>query len=367
MQRKRLILLFLSLLVTTAIPVWGQQKVDEQAQALGKELFFSKTNSEKESCVQCHNVEHIQSDTLLVDPSAHDLALYSTSLSDEEFLKSINSPKGKLIESVHTGFSITKDEAKNIKAYLIGLKATPMEITTSFPTKAIFIVVLTLLLFLFIYLKMSKKKSGLSMVYTLLIIVCLVLISRVTFIDATDLGRQQGYAPDQPIKFSHIVHAKQNKIDCKYCHSGATQSKHASIPPAGLCLNCHKHVLEGSKTGKFEINKIHHAVNNNLPIKWVKVHNLPDHAFFSHAQHVKVGGLDCEKCHGDVEKMDVLSQQEDLSMSWCLRCHDDTKVDFSNPYYKKTYKHLYDDMLSGKRDSVVVSDIGGRDCSKCHY
>jgi hypothetical protein len=186
--------------------------------------------------------------------------------------------------------------------------------------------------------------------------------------DAKALGRNQDYAPDQPIKFSHKVHATDNKIDCRYCHTGVDNSKSAIIPSANVCLNCHSIVREGRNSGKFEINKIHAAVENNKPIEWVRIHKLPDHVFFSHAQHVNVGKRECQECHGEVEQMHIVKQVEDLSMGWCLDCHDKTAVDFNyNNYYSNTFKELHLKLIEGQIDSVRVKDIGGRECARCHY
>ena len=153
-----------------------------------------------------------------------------------------------------------------------------------------------------------------------------------------------------------------------YCHNTAEHSKSAGIPSAGVCLNCHQLVVkEGTRSGSFEINKIIRAVENNKPIIWNRVYNLPDHVFFSHAQHVKVGKLECTECHGVVEEMDIIQQFNDLSMGWCINCHRDTDVQFiDNAFYKK-YEKLHQELTEGKRDKVSVEDIGGIECMKCHY
>ena len=122
------------------------------------------------------------------------------------------------------------------------------------------------------------------------------------------------------------------------------------------------------KDGKFEINKIHQAVENNKPLEWIRIHNLPDHVFFSHAQHVKVGKRECQECHGEVKEMHIVRQVEDLSMGWCLDCHDKTIVDFDyNNYYSNSFRDLRVKIVNGAIDSVRVKDIGGRECARCHY
>lgn len=184
---------------------------------------------------------------------------------------------------------------------------------------------------------------------------------------ATSLGRQQNYQPDQPIWFSHKVHAGQNQIDCEYCHFTAESSMHAGIPPASVCMNCHSQVKSGKRTGKKEIAKIYAAIKENKPIQWVKVHNLPDFVYFNHEQHVKVGKLDCKECHGDVAQMDQIAQVKNLSMGWCLDCHRKHKVQFTNNKFYGAYKKLHEELREGKIDQVTVKMVGGEDCAKCHY
>jgi hypothetical protein len=131
------------------------------------------------------------------------------------------------------------------------------------------------------------------------------------------LGSQQGYAPEQPVAYSHALHAGELQLDCQYCHFGASQSRHAGIPPAQVCMNCHTQAKKDSP----EVKKVAEAVAENRPIRWVKVHRLPDHAFFSHQSHVAGGGLACQECHGPVETMVRVEQVEPMTMGWCLDCH----------------------------------------------
>jgi len=258
--------------------------------------------------------------------------------------------------------------------------------------------------------------------------------------NAITLGRQQGYTPEQPIKFSHATHAGMQKIDCQYCHDGARRSKHSVIPAANTCMNCHKAVKVGSTYGTSEISKIYASIGYNPstdkyienydqlpqeeveqiykkwivdqfvqsdaakarftgvklvdaaekeatkqwgdivssltnevkktvqgPIEWVRIHNLPDHVYFNHAQHVSVGKVECQQCHGQVEKMEVVGQYAPLSMGWCINCHRETEVKFAdNPYYE-SYEKYHQELKDGARDKVTVEDIGGLECQKCHY
>lgn len=277
--------------------------------------------------------------------------------------------------------------------------------------------------------QLTSKRS-----VSFLIFAAVILGGYTTVTRAVNFGRQQGYEPDQPIKFSHATHAGLNKIDCQYCHDGARRSKQSVIPAANTCMNCHKAITTGSQYGTAEITKIfasigfdpntnkyienyesisddsikkiyttwiedQYLVANTLttptdmskleadkqwkgivnsltgkndkkvqgPIEWVRIHNLPDHAYFNHAQHVNVGKIACQTCHGDVEKMEVVKQDQPLSMGWCVNCHRQTEVKFADNEYYKTYEKFHEELKSGKRDKVTVADIGGLECQKCHY
>jgi mono/diheme cytochrome c family protein len=200
------------------------------------------------------------------------------------------------------------------------------------------------------------------------IFLVIFLIAGVGFKTTVDglytIGVQQGYQPTQPIAFSHKIHAGQFEIDCKYCHTGAIKGKSANIPSPNICMNCHSQIKTGTNTGEGEIAKIYAAVQNNKPIEWVRIHNLPDLAYFNHSQHVVVGGIECQTCHGPIQEMDVVKQYSLLTMGWCIDCHRKTDVNTKgNEYYDKLVK-LHDDKKTGK---MKVEDIGGLECSKCHY
>lgn len=195
----------------------------------------------------------------------------------------------------------------------------------------------------------------------------------------TEIGVQKGYAPVQPINYSHELHAGKYKINCLYCHNGADKGKQASIPSASTCMNCHMHVTAKDKyDGQVspEIAKIYNAVGwdaekraydpskTKTPIKWVRIHNLPDHAYFNHAQHVKIGKVECQACHGPVETMAVVSQQRSLQMGWCINCHREAKVDVANNDY---YEKLHADIKIDGKEFITVAQNGGLECGKCHY
>jgi hypothetical protein len=204
-------------------------------------------------------------------------------------------------------------------------------------------------------------------VHIVIILISLAVITEIIVVEAQFLGRQPGYEPDQPILFSHKIHAGINKIDCKYCHTTVTESKHAGIPPVQLCMNCHNVVREGTHSGTEEIAKIYQAIETGKPIEWIRVHNLPDHAYFNHAQHVGAGEVDCTECHGDVANMHRVGQVQTLGMGWCIECHRTSEVKFQENKFYLEYTKLQEEIKTGKRTRVTVNDIGGTECAQCHY
>lgn len=191
------------------------------------------------------------------------------------------------------------------------------------------------------------------------------------------IGISQGYQPVQPIAYSHKLHAGDMNIACIYCHSGAEKSKTAGIPSANVCMNCHKFIKEGKTTGTKEIAKIYAALdydpatqvygNNPKPIEWIRVHNLPDLAYFNHSQHVKVGGVQCEKCHGDLKTMTVAKQFAPLTMGWCIDCHIQTPVNTAGNHYYDNYHALHFNKYSKTDTVLTVEKMGGTECARCHY
>jgi hypothetical protein len=175
------------------------------------------------------------------------------------------------------------------------------------------------------------------------------------------VGIQQGYQPTQPIAFSHALHAGQYEINCNYCHTSVYKSKNANIPSANICMNCHSQIKKESP----EIQKIYRAIENNKPIEWVRIHNLPDLAYFNHSQHTQVGKIECQTCHGPIQTMDVVYQYSPLTMGWCINCHRETPLNTEgNKYYDNLVK-LHDQANKGA--AFTVSSNGGTECSKCHY
>ncbi len=209
-----------------------------------------------------------------------------------------------------------------------------------------------------------------------------------------EMGRQQNYMPHQPIFYSHKVHAGINQINCQYCHAGVNDSRQAMIPSTNVCMNCHKQISEysGEQLFDHEGNKVdgtaqiqelykyagwdpakkeykRNAKGEILatPIKWTKIHNLADFVYFNHSQHVNVGKVQCQTCHGPIQEMDEVKQFESLSMGWCINCHRETKVNFQNNNYYSIFEKYHQEIKEGKRDGVTEAELGGLECQKCHY
>ena len=333
----------------------------------GERFFkgFLPVNRQSESCVSCHNIN--TSDTLNWNPSALEIAEKYKDKDFAAFSAVVMQPGGVKMAEVHKNFEIDENDLKRVKLYLDNFATTgPPEMGPTITQLLLFGGLITLLILALLDL-MFFHKIKYRMVPILVLLLAFGYITMMIYDSATDLGRTQNYEPDQPVKFSHQVHAGQNKIDCQYCHYTAERSGSAGIPPVDLCMNCHTLVREGTRSGRFEIAKVVESFEQQKPIEWIRVHNLPDHVFFSHAQHVKAGQLDCKECHGAVEEMHVVSQVEDLSMGWCLNCHRTKAVQFADNKFYESYERLHEEIKSGKIDSVTVEMIGGTDCMKCHY
>ena len=319
----------------------------------------------KTSCAECHYTQYI--DTLNWNPSAYDIAAKYEGKDAQELQKVVNSPVGTKMTEVHAGYQITEEQAVLLQAFLDRTyeKGPPEE--KPHIEHLFFFILACLIGFVFTIDLTLTHKIPYKGIHLTIVLLAAIYIFKVWIVEGIHTGRQQNYQPLQPIKFSHKIHAGDNKIDCQYCHNIAERSKHAGIPGANVCMNCHVIIREGKKSGKFEINKLITAYENKTPIQWVKIHNLPDYVFFSHAQHIGAGKLECQECHGAIETMDVVHQVNTLAMGWCLNCHRTKKVDFDNNKYYGVYKEFHKKMAEGKMDSVLVKDIGGTNCGKCHY
>jgi len=235
--------------------------------------------------------------------------------------------------------------------------------------------------------KKSLWKAFIQNQFLMLVVAIFFLLSSAYFVYGyfMQVGVDQGYQPIQPIHYSHKIHAGDNGIDCKYCHSSARVSKHSGIPALNVCMNCHKSIYEVSPetatdeyTKEFydgEIKKLYDAVGwddaeqkytgNTKPVKWVRIHNLPDFAYFNHSQHVMVAGLECQTCHGPVEEMEIMYQYSPLTMGWCINCHRETNVKVQdNGYYDKIHEAL---TKKYGVEQLTAAQMGGLECGKCHY
>jgi mono/diheme cytochrome c family protein len=251
--------------------------------------------------------------------------------------------------------------------------------------------------------KLSDDKEGIpssepipfyrNKAYIMMVVMVLFVIGGYYLVEAAiGLGRTKNYQPEQPIFYSHKVHAGTNQISCLYCHGGAWESKQASVPSLNVCMNCHAAIndYKGEKLyretgeevdGTAEIQKLFDHTGYDpkagkytkpgTPVEWTKIHNLPDHVFFSHAQHIRAGKVQCQTCHGPIQEMNEVKQFAELSMGWCINCHRTTKVNFpdsagnnGNKFYS-IYEKFHKDLKEG--DSITVEKIGGTECQKCHY
>ncbi|MGA1378823.1 MAG: c-type cytochrome [Chitinophagaceae bacterium] len=415
---QRITVLLFTLLIFSVITVFAQDP------AAGKTVFMSK-------CASCHNV--LKKGT---GPALAGLEERHKWADHKELLSWINNPAAYMAKdaytqglkaeygSMMTAFpDITLQDVDNIVAYVneAAKPAAAPAAAAGEPAQeeggnTIFYGVISLILALIALIlmqvnsslkKLSDDAEGVKLpenipfwknktYITLISIGLFVFGGYMVAKGAIGLGRQKEYQPEQPIYYSHKVHAGINQINCLYCHGSAEQSKHAAIPSVNTCMNCHKAIQAYEKgpklfdadgneiDGTAEIQKLYKYAGFNpdqpnkwdpssaKPIEWVKIHNLPDHVYFSHAQHVNAGKVQCQSCHGEINQMDEVKQVADLSMGWCINCHRETNVQFNydstkgNKFYS-IYEKFHNDIKTGKMDSVKVKDIGGLECQKCHY
>lgn len=415
---QRITVLLFTLLIFSATTVFAQDP------AAGKNVFMSK-------CASCHNV--LKKGT---GPALAGLEERHKWADHKELLSWINNPAAYMAKdaytqglkaeygSMMTAFpDVTLQDVDNIVAYVneAAKPAAAPAAAAGEPAQeeggnTIFYGVISLILALIALIlmqvnsslkKLSDQAEGVKLpenipfwknktYITLISIGLFVFGGYMVAKGAIGLGRQKEYQPEQPIYYSHKVHAGINQINCLYCHGSAEQSKHAAIPSVNTCMNCHKAIQAYEKgpklfdadgneiDGTAEIQKLYKYAGFNpdqpnkwdpssaKPIEWVKIHNLPDHVYFSHAQHVNAGKVQCQSCHGEINQMDEVKQVADLSMGWCINCHRETNVQFNydstkgNKFYS-IYEKFHNDIKTGKMDSVKVKDIGGLECQKCHY
>ena len=342
-------------------------QTEEYDLKIGERLYNGLISeySDLPSCISCHT--KFTDDKINWNPSAVEVVAVSDSLSASDFKAVINSPKDGFIGKVHKGYNLSDEHLAQLQLYLKKLGEEGVGTKPIVKPRLGLFLLLGLLMLLALIDLIFTKKIRYKVIHLLVIIIGLTVHLKMAYEESSALGRSKGYMPDQPIKFSHQVHAGDNKIDCKYCHFNAEQGKSAGIPGPSLCMNCHMIVRDGSRSGKSEIAKLVKSYEEGSDIEWIRVHNLPDHVFFSHAQHVNAGKLDCAQCHGKVEEMHILKQENDLAMGWCLDCHKKTNVNFISNKYYSIYDSYHSELSEGLRDSIKAVDIGVNDCMKCHY
>ena len=407
------------LILIAALLIFNSNQVLSQDVAAGEKLF-------KNNCAQCHKV----TDQKLVGPGLKGVAdrvpkpaeawLIKWIKNSQSLVKAGDAYAVKIFEeynkSVMPSQAVTDDEIKSILAYIANPPADPKAAATTTATSdgattktdsstVLYFLLGLILLFLILISVLNGVKNSLQRlvnnkegipepvqvsydtayfknwartnkkIVALGLIVVVSYGAKAAWNGMMGIGIYEGYAPEQPINFSHKIHAGQNAINCVYCHSGVEKSKISNVPSANICMNCHKAIQEGPVAGKKEIAKIYAALDydpakdtygpNPKPIKWIKVHQLPEHAYFNHAQHVTVGKQECTTCHGPIAEMDTVRQFTPLTMGWCIDCHRKTEVKMEgNPYYNKLHEELK--KTYGKKP-ITVSMMGGIECGKCHY
>ncbi|MCK0129891.1 c-type cytochrome [Flavobacteriaceae bacterium F08102] len=388
----RLLLSSLTIILLSATQLTAQE-VDSLTVVKGKKIFNA-------NCASCHKI-----DGKLVGPGLRDISERRTKewlhawIKDNVALRESGDADAIAIFNEYNGSPMTpfpqlSDE--DIDAILLYTSHSDMlkvtapgggteEVVTEKPSTAwMSYVVIAVLLLLALWVYFKSKNEFLKIVTT---IALLLIGAYYMYYGLMSVGVDQNYQPIQPIHFSHKIHAGDNKIDCQYCHSSAKHSKTSGIPSANVCMNCHKNIAEVAETTATaeydkafydgEIQRLYDAVGwdpeelqyiegyEEKPIKWVRIHNLPDFAYFNHSQHVTAGNIACQTCHGPVETYEVMKQFAPLTMGWCIECHKETEVDIANnPYYEKIHEEL------AKKygvEKVTVAQLGGQECGKCHY
>jgi mono/diheme cytochrome c family protein len=410
--------IFFSLAITLTISL----NAFSQDAAKGKEIFNA-------NCAACHKLDAKSTGPALrgVEAKYDKEWLYKWIKNSGELIKSGDAQAVKVFEENNkvamTAFpQLSNEDIDNIIAYTSEPAPAPVEVapvagaqtasnesgvSNNVILGALSLVMLMLVVMLFLVNNMltkiagakgieivKKNRSLMGLFNAFAKNQFLVLVSAILFLLVSayfaygylmQIGVDQGYEPVQPIHYSHRIHAGENGIDCKYCHSAARVSKHSNIPSLNVCMNCHKNISEVAETTATEeyskafydeqIAKLYDAVGwdkslqkytgKTKPVKWVRIHNLPDHVYFNHSQHVSVAGVECQTCHGPVEEYEFQKQFAPLTMGWCINCHRETNVKVEdNAYYKKIHEEL------SKKYGVsqlTAAQMGGLECGKCHY
>ncbi|MDO3695247.1 c-type cytochrome [Wenyingzhuangia sp. chi5] len=386
--------LSLALFFSFSLSLSAQDKPSDEQVKAGKALFNMH-------CASCHKLDKKSTGPALGNVAERrDMDWLKAWIKNNNELRASGDADAKAIYEEFGGVAmsvfefLSDEQIEDIIAYTTvgdvkkagaatAVQAVEAESTPSQVLPMIATIVVTLVLLALIGWVFLKSNNGFLKIFATIILVFLGVYFGFTAL--MSVGVDEGYQPVQPIAFSHKIHAGDNKIDCQYCHSSAKHSKTSGIPSVNVCMNCHKNISEVAEDTKIEtkgkayldkeIQKVYEAAgwdSENLkytgetkPVKWVRIHNLPDFAYFNHSQHVTVAGVKCQKCHGPVEEMDELYQYAPLTMGWCIECHKETEVNIAgNGYYKKIHEQL-----SQKYgvDKVTIAQLGGKECGKCHY
>lgn len=344
-----------------------QKDLTREELVRGERLFHGLIYLENKSsnCTSCHNLTF--SDTLNWNPNGIEISQKYLNKTADDLGRVLLKPSGKKMAESHAGIKLNPDEIVMIKAYMDTLPETGLKKVKPVITNLLLFILASIVFLLSLTDLLITKKIKKQWINVVLLTLTLSYITYLLVVNGIALGRSPGYSPDQPIKFSHKIHAGQNGTDCIYCHSYAPYSKVSGIPSGNVCMNCHLLVRTGNRSGAFEIAKVTESFDNKVPVKWIQVYSLPDHAYFNHSQHVTAGGLDCAECHGNVKEMDRIERVKDLSMGWCIDCHRTRKVNFNENEFYKQYTQLTEGMNKGEIDSVTVARQGGTECMRCHY
>ncbi|WGF94131.1 c-type cytochrome [Aequorivita marisscotiae] len=426
--RSKLPLLLLVFLLTFSTSIYSQETAEGNAAggdvAAGEALF-------KANCAACHKL-----DKKAVGPALRGVGdkfdrdwLYKWIQNSQALIAAGDPQAVKLFEennkAIMTAFpALSETDMDNILAYVDQPKAEPVaaapgaeatagggasgggSVSNTLVVGALALIFLLLVIMLYLVTNTLKRiaeangvvyeekekgtpiwKAFVQNQFLVLVFSIFLLLSAAYFGFGymMQVGVDQGYAPVQPIHYSHKIHAGDNQIDCNFCHSSARKSKHSGIPSLNVCMNCHKNISEvapETATEEYskefydgEIQKLYKAVGwdaenqeytgKTEPVKWVRIHNLPDFVYFNHSQHVTVAGIACQKCHGEIQEMEVVEQFAPLTMGWCIDCHRETNVNLeNNEYYAKIHEEL-----SKKYgvEKLTIAEMGGLECGKCHY
>lgn len=333
----------------------------------GERLFYGLVYQKDRAinCAGCHNTRWV--DSMNWNPDAYVISRKYQELTAVDLQKVLLNPTGIKLSEVHADIDLTEEDIVMIKGFMDIIAENGLKEKKPVINNLLLFIIFTILLLAALTDMVVTRKIRPRWINLLVFLVAGFFITETLVSEAIAIGRSEGYEPDQPIKFSHVIHAAENQTECIYCHHSAEYSKSAGIPGTNVCMNCHLIVRSGTRSGSWEINKIIQSYEQGTPIEWIRVHNNPDHVFFSHAQHVTIGKVECQECHGQVEEMHRVRQVSDLSMGWCIKCHRESQIDLHSNEFYDNYELIMNKVKNGEIDKVTVESLGGTECMKCHY